>query len=72
MKEKELMDYHPIEINQEEENYKKKKKRILRRIKWAKQRNHMFRYLTRHAGKGRRESVKRRCDYADTYRSSIH
>ena len=54
LRENELMDYHPTEVNKDNENYRNKKRKILRGIKKAKQRNHTFRYLTRHAGKKKR------------------
>ena len=59
MREAELLDYHSTEINDEDKNYKKKKKKIIKGIKKALQRNHEFRYLSRYAGKGKRECVKR-------------
>ena len=53
------MDYHHVEINKEDDNYQNKKTKNLNGIKKSMKRNHMFRYLTRHAGKGQRDSVKR-------------
>ena len=46
IREAELMDYHPTQLNEEDERYKTKKKKILRGIRKALQRNHEFRYLT--------------------------
>jgi len=59
IREAELLDYHTNELNVEDIKYKKKKKKIIRGIKRTLQRYHEFRYLSRHAGKGRRDNLKR-------------
>ena len=59
MREKELLDYHNKEIIGEEPKIIKKKKRILAGIKKKLKRDHTFHYLSRHVGKGMRESMKR-------------
>jgi len=59
IREAELMDYHHKQLNENDENYKMKKKKILRGIRKTMQRNHEFRYLTRYAGKGKKDCVKR-------------
>ena len=59
MREKELLDYHNEEIIGEEPKIIKKKKRIIAGIKKKLKRNHTFHYLSRHVGKGMRESMKR-------------
>ena len=49
---KEFLDYYLIELNQEDKNYQKNKKKVLTGTKKTQNRNHAFRHLTRHAGKG--------------------
>jgi len=38
---------------------KKWRKQAINRIKWEKQRNHSFQYLTKHIGRGANSSLKR-------------
>ena len=59
MREKELLDYHHEEIIGDDVKLIKKKKRILAGIKRTMKRNHAFHCLSRHAGKGFRENMKR-------------
>ena len=59
MREQELLDYHPNELTEEDEKNPKKKEKILSGIKKVMTRNHTFQCLSRHAGKGQRDSVKR-------------
>ena len=59
MREKKLLDYHYEEIIGNDMEKIKKKKKILSRIKRTLKRNYTFRYLSRHAGKGNREMIKK-------------
>ena len=59
IREKELLDYHHKEIIGDEIEKIKKRKKIMGRIKRTLKRNHTFRYLSWHAGKGSREMIKR-------------
>ena len=59
MGEKEFLIYHKEEIVGEEPEIIKKKKKIIEGIKRTLNRNHTFRCLTRHAGKGSREMIKK-------------
>lgn len=59
MREKELLDYHHEEILGDDQEIIKKKKRILAGIKKKLRRDHTFHYLSRHVGKGKRETMKR-------------
>ena len=56
---KELLDYHPVELYEEDDKIIKKKKKILSGIKRTLSRNHIFQYLSWYAGKGQRDSMKR-------------
>ena len=59
MREKELLDYHHEEIIGNDMKKIKKKKKILSGIKRTLKRNHTFRYLSYHAGKGNMEMIKK-------------
>ena len=56
---KELLDYNHEELMSKNEEQVKKKKKIISGIKKNLRRNHTFHYLTRHIGKGERDSIKR-------------
>ena len=58
-REKELLDYHHTELNNEDEDHLKMKKKIVSGIKKKLQKTHTFHYITRHIGKGEREGIKR-------------
>jgi hypothetical protein len=58
-REKELLDYHPVEVNEEGEKATKKKKKIMAGIRRKLRRDHTFHYLSRHVGKGIRNGIKR-------------
>ena len=58
-REKELLDYHPIELTEEDEKAVKKKKKIMAGITRKLRRDHTFHYLSRHVGKGVRDNIKR-------------
>ena len=45
--------------NEEDEQHPKKKEKTLSGIKKTLNKNHMFQCLTRHAGKGKRDSIRR-------------
>ena len=53
------MDYHPNELKEEDEKNPKKKEKTLSGIKKVMMRNHTFQYLSQHAGKVQRDSIKR-------------
>ena len=59
LREKELLDYHLIEVSEEEKKNHKKKKKIMSRIKEALQQIHIFQYLTRYVGKWQRDTINR-------------
>ena len=59
LREKESLDYHAIELSEEDEKFPKKKKKIMSGIKKVLNRNHTFQCSTRHARKGQRDSAKR-------------
>ena len=48
--EKELLDYHKVEVGYQTLGDKALKKKIIERIKKEQQWNHTFRYLTRNIG----------------------
>ena len=54
-----MLDYYPNELKDEDKQYLKKKEKILSGIKKEMMRNHTFQYLSRHVGKGQRDSIKR-------------
>ena len=58
IREKELLDYHHEEIIGDDIKMIKKRKRIVAGIKKKLKRDHTFHYLSRHVGKGKRESMK--------------
>ena len=58
-REKELLDYHHVELNNEDEDQLKMKKKILSGIKKKLYKTHTFHYITRHIGKGDRDGIKR-------------
>jgi len=58
-REKELLDYHHVELIEEGEKLVKKKKKIIAGIRKKLRRNHTFHYLSRHVGKGIRDNIKR-------------
>ena len=58
-REKELLDYHQAEITEEGEKLVKKKKKIMAGIRKKLQRDHVFHYLSRHVGKGLRDTIRR-------------
>ena len=51
-REKELMEMHPNEIDEDSAANRRKKKEVLRKIKREQTRNHEFHYITKHVGKG--------------------
>ena len=57
-REKELMEMHPNEIDDESASSRRKKKEVLRKIKKEQTRNHDFHYMTKHVGKGVNGSLK--------------
>ena len=59
LREKELLDYYPNELKEEDEKNPKKKEKTLSGIKKVMMRNHTFQCLSRHVGKGQRDSVER-------------
>ena len=58
-REKELLDYHPVELTEEGEKLAKKKKKVLAGIRKKLSRDHTFHYLSRHVGKGVKNNIKR-------------
>ena len=58
LRERQLLDCYPNELNDEDEKHPKKKEKILSGIKKDMMRNHTFQYLSRHVGKGQRDSIK--------------
>ena len=58
-REKELLDYHHVELIEEGEKLVKKKKKIIAGIRKKLRHNHTFYYLSRHVGKGIRDNIKR-------------
>ena len=58
-REKEILDYHHTELNNEDEDQLKSRKKIISGIKKKLQKTHTFHYITRHIGKGDREGIKR-------------
>ena len=59
IREKELLDFHHSEVMCENEDQRKTKKKIIGEIKKKMQKTHAFHYISRHIGKGERESIKR-------------
>ena len=57
-REKELMEMHPNEIDEDSAANRRKKKEVLRKIKKEQTRNHEFHYITKHLGKGVNVSLK--------------
>ena len=57
-REKETLDYHHSEINNEDKDQMKNRKRIMSGIKKKLNRTHAFCYVSRHIGKGEREGIK--------------
>ena len=57
-REKELMEMHPNEIDEDSAANRRKKKEVLRKIKKEQTRNHEFHYMTKHVGKGVNGSLK--------------
>ena len=47
MRDRELMEMHPNEMNKDSEVNRKKKKKVIRKIKKEKTRNHDFHYITK-------------------------
>ena len=58
-REKELLDYHQVELIGEGDELVKKKKKVIAGIRRKLKRDHTFHYLSRHVGKGMRDSIKR-------------
>jgi len=54
-----LLDHHHSKINEEHQNSQKMKKKVIKNIEKQQKRNHTFRYLTKHAGKGVKGNLKR-------------
>ena len=50
---------YPNELNETDEKHPKKKEKVLSGIKKEMMRNYAFQHLSRHAGKGQRNSIKR-------------
>ena len=59
IREKELLDYHPCELENELQKDKKKRKKIINNIIKNQNRLHTLHYLTRHAGKGMNGCLKK-------------
>jgi len=54
-----LLDHHQGKINEENPNYQKMRKKVMKNIEKQQKRNHTFKYLTKHAGKGVKGNLKR-------------
>ena len=57
-REKEILDYHKTDIPDDIDANRKRRKEIIQWIIKARQRNHLFKYLARHTGKGAREGIR--------------
>ena len=58
-REKEMLDYHYAELNNEDEDQTKNRNKIMSGTKKKLHKNHTFHYVTRHVGKGERDGIKR-------------
>jgi uncharacterized surface protein with fasciclin (FAS1) repeats len=59
IREREILDFHHYEIENEMEKDKKKRKKIINNIVKNQQRLHTFHYLTKHVGKGVKGYLKK-------------
>ena len=59
LRELELLDYYHLVIENENVDYRKTKKKIIGGIKRKLFKDHTFRYILRHMGKGERDRIKR-------------
>ena len=67
-----MLDFHHKEALGEDEKKQKKRKEIIQEIKKKMNRKHVFYCLTRHAGKGERENMKRVHVVDDNKKSQKH
>ena len=58
LREQYLMDHHHKNLDESNQNHQKVKRKVLKNIKKQQKRIHAFRYLSKHAGKGIKGSLK--------------
>jgi len=53
------LDFYPEEIAEDSDKARRRRKKAIKTIQKAKYRQHIFNFLTKHVGKGQKNSLKR-------------